>query len=52
MENAATAASVSRTTAYRYFDGIHDLLVAAFPTPSVPPSSLPTPTKTPRHGCA
>ena len=31
MESASTAASVSRTTAYRYFDGIHDLLVAAYP---------------------
>jgi len=31
METASAAASVSRTTAYRYFDGIHDLLVAAFP---------------------
>jgi AcrR family transcriptional regulator len=31
MENAASAASVSRTTAYRYFGGIHDLLVAAYP---------------------
>jgi AcrR family transcriptional regulator len=31
METASAAASVSRTTAYRYFDGIHDLLVAAYP---------------------
>ena len=31
MEKAATAASVSRTTAYRYFPSLRDLLAAAYP---------------------
>jgi len=31
VEDAATAASISRTTAYRYFPNQHDLLVAAYP---------------------
>ncbi len=31
VEDAATAASISRTTAYRYFQNQHDLLVAAYP---------------------
>ena len=31
MEGAAAAASVSRTTAYRYFCNVHALLVAAYP---------------------
>ena len=31
VEEAADAASISRTTAYRYFPNQHDLLVAAYP---------------------
>jgi AcrR family transcriptional regulator len=31
MEQAAAAASVSRTTAYRYFPTLHSLLVATYP---------------------
>lgn len=31
VEEAAAAASISRTTAYRYFPNQHDLLVAAYP---------------------
>lgn len=31
MEGAAAAASISRTTAYRYFPNLRELLVAAFP---------------------
>jgi AcrR family transcriptional regulator len=31
VEDAADAASISRTTAYRYFPNQHDLLVAAYP---------------------
>jgi AcrR family transcriptional regulator len=31
MEGAAAAASVSRTTAYRYFPGVRDLVAAAYP---------------------
>jgi AcrR family transcriptional regulator len=31
MEGAAAAASISRTTAYRYFPSLRDLLVAAYP---------------------
>ena len=31
MEGAAAAASISRTTAYRYFPNLRSLLVAAFP---------------------
>ncbi len=31
MDGAATAASVSRTTAYRYFASLRDLLAAAYP---------------------
>ena len=31
VEDAAAAASISRTTAYRYFQNQHDLLVAAYP---------------------
>jgi AcrR family transcriptional regulator len=31
MEGAAAAASVSRTTAYRYFPSLRELLVAAYP---------------------
>ncbi|MCB0167113.1 MAG: TetR/AcrR family transcriptional regulator [Anaerolineae bacterium] len=31
VEEAAAAASISRTTAYRYFTNQHDLLVAAYP---------------------
>jgi len=31
MEEAAAAASVSRTTAYRYFPTLHSLLVATYP---------------------
>jgi AcrR family transcriptional regulator len=31
MEGAAAAASVSRTTAYRYFPGLRELLAAAYP---------------------
>jgi AcrR family transcriptional regulator len=31
MEGAADAAAVSRTTAYRYFPSLHDLLVATYP---------------------
>jgi AcrR family transcriptional regulator len=31
VEEAADAASISRTTAYRYFSNQHDLLVAAYP---------------------
>lgn len=31
MEAAAAAAAVSRTTAYRYFSGPHELLAAAYP---------------------
>jgi AcrR family transcriptional regulator len=31
VEDAATAASISRTTAYRYFTNQHDLLIAAYP---------------------
>jgi AcrR family transcriptional regulator len=38
VEDAATAASISRTTAYRYFPNQHDLLVAAYP--EIEPRSL------------
>lgn len=31
MEDAATAASISRTTAYRYFPNVRSLLVSAYP---------------------
>jgi AcrR family transcriptional regulator len=31
MDGAAAAASISRTTAYRYFPSVHALLAAAFP---------------------
>jgi AcrR family transcriptional regulator len=31
MEGAADAAAVSRTTAYRYFPSLHDLLAATYP---------------------
>jgi AcrR family transcriptional regulator len=31
MEEAATAAAVSRTTAYRYFPSLRELIVAAYP---------------------
>ena len=31
MDGAAAAASISRTTAYRYFPSVRELLVAAFP---------------------
>jgi AcrR family transcriptional regulator len=38
VEDAAAAASISRTTAYRYFKNQHDLLVAAYP--EIEPQSL------------
>src|SRR5437870_3995520 len=38
VEDAASAASISRTTAYRYFQNQHDLLVAAYP--DIEPQSL------------
>jgi AcrR family transcriptional regulator len=38
VEDAATAASISRTTAYRYFTNQQDLLIAAYP--EVEPRSL------------
>jgi AcrR family transcriptional regulator len=38
VEDAAAAASISRTTAYRYFPNQHDLLVAAYP--EIEPRSL------------
>lgn len=45
IEDAAEAASISRTTAYRYFPNQHALLVAAHPelaTPSLLPDDAPS----------